>query len=89
MLAGLLIGAEGARLLENAIAFPSCVGGFKDVIQCPAGDPAGAKALRRLPGTPAESEAPSTPINIAAKSTISFNTAFSKRADFQISISFA
>jgi hypothetical protein len=26
----MLIGAEGARLLENAIAFPSCVGGFKD-----------------------------------------------------------
>jgi hypothetical protein len=45
----MLIGAEGARLLENAIAFPSCVGGFKDVIQCPAGvrdrgDPAGAIA---------------------------------------------
>jgi hypothetical protein len=42
-----LIGAEGARLLENAIAFPLCVGGFKDVIQCPAGvrgsgDPTGA-----------------------------------------------
>jgi hypothetical protein len=33
----MLIGAEGVRLLENAIAFPSCVGGFKDVIQCPAG----------------------------------------------------
>jgi hypothetical protein len=33
----MLIGAEGARHLENAIAFPSCVGGFKDVIQCPAG----------------------------------------------------
>jgi hypothetical protein len=43
----MLIGAEGARLLENATAFPSCVGGFKDVIQCPAGvrgrgDPTGA-----------------------------------------------
>jgi hypothetical protein len=38
-----LIGAEGERLLQNAIAFPSCVGGFKDVIQCPAGeDPTGA-----------------------------------------------
>ncbi|CRK80991.1 hypothetical protein BN000_00884 [Neobacillus massiliamazoniensis] len=50
------IGAEGARLLENAIALPSCVGGFKDVIQCPAGvwgrgDPAGAIAPRRLPRT--------------------------------------
>jgi hypothetical protein len=68
MLASLLIGAEGARLLENAIAFPSCVGGFKDVIQCPAGvrgrgDPAGARAPRRLPGTPAESEAPGAQIN--------------------------
>jgi len=43
----LLICAEGARLLENAIAFSSCVGGFRDVNQCPAGgrdrgDPAGA-----------------------------------------------
>ncbi len=59
----LLIGAEGGRrLLENANAFSSCVGGFEDVIQCPAGvrgkgDPAGAKAPRRLSGTPAESEA--------------------------------
>jgi hypothetical protein len=58
-----LIGAEGARLLENAIAFSSCVGKFKDAIQCPAGvrgrgDPTGALAPRRLPGPPAESEAP-------------------------------
>jgi hypothetical protein len=27
----LLIGTEGTRLLENAIAFSSCVGGFVDV----------------------------------------------------------
>ena len=33
----LLICAEGARLLENAIAFSSCVGSFEDVNQCPAG----------------------------------------------------
>ena len=50
------------RLLENAIAFPSCGDDSRKFIQCPAGvrgrgDPAGAKALRRLPGTPAESEA--------------------------------
>jgi hypothetical protein len=59
----LLICAEGARLLENAIAFSSCVGRFEDVIQSPAGgrgrgDPAGALASRRLPEPPAESEAP-------------------------------
>ncbi|AZU63171.1 hypothetical protein CHR53_18970 [Neobacillus mesonae] len=41
------------RLLENANAFSSCVGGFEDVIQCPAGvrgrgDPAGAKAQEAL-----------------------------------------
>jgi hypothetical protein len=59
----LLICAEGARLLENAIAFSSCVGRFEDVNQCPAGgrdrgDPAGALASRRLPEPPAESEAP-------------------------------
>ena len=64
----LLICSEGARLLENAIAFSSCVGGLKEVIQCPAGvrdrgDPAGALATRRLPGTPAESEAPGEQIN--------------------------
>jgi hypothetical protein len=59
----MMIGAEGARLLENAIAFSSCVGGYEDVIQCPAGvrdrgDPTGAIPPRRLPGPPAESEAP-------------------------------
>ncbi|WP_090763263.1 hypothetical protein [Bacillus sp. OK048] len=59
----MLIFAEGARLLENAIAFSSCVGRFEDVNQCPAGgrdrgDPAGALAPRRLPEPPAESEAP-------------------------------
>jgi hypothetical protein len=59
----LLICAEGARLLENAIAFSSCVGRFEDVNQCPAGgryrgDPAHLLAPRRLPEPPAESEAP-------------------------------
>jgi hypothetical protein len=44
-----LICAEGTRLLENAIAFSSCVGGTEEEIQCPAGvrsrrDPAGACA---------------------------------------------
>jgi hypothetical protein len=68
----MLIGAEGTRLLENAIAYPSCVGGFKDVIQCPAGvrdrgDPAGAKAPRRLPEPPLE-----------RKSTAQFNSAYQK-----------
>ena len=33
----LLIGAEGTRLLENAIAFSSCVGGLEEAFQCPAG----------------------------------------------------
>lgn len=28
---------KARRLLENAIAFSSCVGEFEDVIQCPAG----------------------------------------------------
>jgi hypothetical protein len=44
----LLIGAEGAKT-------PAGVRGW--------GDPAGAKAPRRLPGTPAESEAPGAEIN--------------------------
>jgi len=64
----MLICEEGARLLENAIAFSSCVGRFEDVNQCPAGgrgrgDPAGALAPRRLPEPPAESEAPGAQIN--------------------------
>jgi hypothetical protein len=59
----LLICAEGARLLENATAFSSCVGSFEDVNQCPAGgrdrgDPAHLLAPRRLPEPPAESDAP-------------------------------
>ena len=64
----MLIGVDTRRLLENAIAFSSCVGGFKDVIQCPAGvrsrgDPAGVFAVRRLPAPPAESEVPLAAIN--------------------------
>ncbi|MGG1396381.1 hypothetical protein ABE288_00560 [Bacillus salipaludis] len=52
-----MIGAEGARLLENANAFSSCVGGFKEAIQCPAGvrgwgDPAGAKRRGGSPARP-------------------------------------
>jgi hypothetical protein len=64
----MLICAEGARLLENAIAFSSCVGRFEEVNQCPAGgrdrgDPAYLLASRRLPEPPAESEAPGVQIN--------------------------
>ena len=45
------------RLLENAIAFSSCVGGFKDVIQSPAGergrgDSTGVFAERSSPDRP-------------------------------------
>jgi hypothetical protein len=46
----MVIGAEGVRLLENAIAFPSCVGGFKDVIQCPAGVRGRGARGKRAPG---------------------------------------
>jgi hypothetical protein len=64
----LLICAEGARLLENAIAFSSCVGRFEEVNQCPAGgrdrgDPAHLLASRRFPEPPAESEPPGAQIN--------------------------
>jgi hypothetical protein len=59
--ATMLIGAEGPRLLENAIAFPSCMGGFKDVIQCPVrvrgrGDPAGAGSTEEAPRTATRAE---------------------------------
>ena len=37
LLKTMLIGAEGARLLENAIAFSSCVGGLEEEFQSPAG----------------------------------------------------
>ena len=45
----LLIGAEGTKILENAIAFPSCGVDSMKLIQCPVGvwfrgDPAGASA---------------------------------------------
>jgi hypothetical protein len=51
LLFNVLICAEGTRLLENAIAFSSCVGRFEEVNQCPAGgrgrgDPADALASR-------------------------------------------
>ncbi|WP_335384052.1 hypothetical protein [Neobacillus drentensis] len=48
ILTTLLIGAEGAKT-------PAGVRGW--------GDPADASASRRLPGTPAESEAPGVQIN--------------------------
>jgi hypothetical protein len=45
----LLICAEGARLLENAIAFSSCVGRFEEVNQCPAGGfPVRLRKAKRL-----------------------------------------
>jgi hypothetical protein len=50
-----LIGAEGAKT-------PAGVRG--------RGDPAGAKAPRRLPGTPAESEAPGAQINSPVRQPI-------------------
>jgi hypothetical protein len=44
----MLIGAEGARLLENAIAFPSCVGGLKDVHSMSCGRTGQGRPRRRL-----------------------------------------
>ncbi|SFB21067.1 hypothetical protein SAMN04488577_3972 [Bacillus sp. cl95] len=43
----MLIGTEDARLLENAIAFPSCVGLIKEVLQCPAGAAGQVRPHRR------------------------------------------
>jgi hypothetical protein len=51
----LLICAEGTRLLENAIAFSSCVGKFNDANQCPAGlagQGETPQALKRRGGSP-------------------------------------
>jgi len=39
---------EGARLLKNATAFSSCVGGFEEVIQCPAGAAGQVRPRRSL-----------------------------------------
>jgi hypothetical protein len=53
-----LIFVPGTRLLENAITFSSCVGGFEDVKnQCPAGEARQARprrhaVSRRLGGRP-------------------------------------
>jgi hypothetical protein len=49
--ATMLIGAEGARLLENAIAFPSCVGGFKDVNSTGQGRPRRRNSAEEAPRT--------------------------------------
>jgi hypothetical protein len=58
----MLIGAEGAKT-------PAGVRG--------RGDPAGAIALRRVPGTPAESEAPRAGINSSFQRTHTFKGNFS------------
>ncbi|CRK84935.1 hypothetical protein BN000_04994 [Neobacillus massiliamazoniensis] len=68
----MLIRAEGARLFENAIAFPSCVGGFKDVIQCPVG--LGERPHRRLSAKEAPWNARGFSL-LERKSTGKFNTA--------------
>jgi hypothetical protein len=64
----LLICAEGTRLLENAIAFSSCVGKFKDANQCPAGlagqgETPQARSAEEAHRPPAESEVPGAQIN--------------------------
>ena len=74
----LFIGAEGARLLENAIAFSSCVGGFEEEFQCPAGvrdrgDPADAFSVEEAPR-----HARGFAERLQRKSTFNFNTAFLK-----------
>ncbi|MBM7654187.1 hypothetical protein JOC76_003671 [Neobacillus cucumis] len=71
----MLIGAEGARLLENAIAFSSCVGGFEEEFQCPAGvrgrgDPTGAFSAEEAPR-----HARGFAERLERKSTSIFNTA--------------
>jgi hypothetical protein len=45
--ATMLIGAEGARLLENAIAFPSCDVISKKLFQSPAGKTGQGRPRRR------------------------------------------
>jgi|UPI000411915E hypothetical protein len=57
----MLIEAEGARLLENAFAFPSCVGRFHDAHSMSSGKSESgeiqqAQCAEKAPGSPAESE---------------------------------
>ena len=72
----LLIGAEGARP-ENAIAFSSCVGDFKDANSMSCGSTEQGRPRRR----PGAEEAPRTAresSRLKRKSTDKFNTAFGK-----------
>ncbi|MBM7653711.1 hypothetical protein JOC76_003189 [Neobacillus cucumis] len=74
----MLIGAEGARLLENAIAFSSCVGGLEEEFQCPAGvrgrgDPADAFSVEEAPR-----HARGFAERLQRKSTFMFYTAYKK-----------
>jgi hypothetical protein len=46
--ATMLIGTEGARLLENAIAFSSCGEYSWKLIQCPAGKAGQGRPRRRV-----------------------------------------
>jgi hypothetical protein len=71
----MLIGAEGARLLENAIAFPSCVGGFKDANSMSCGRTGQGdtpQALKRRGGSPYR---PRKAKLLERKSTCKFNIA--------------
>ncbi|RLQ96562.1 hypothetical protein D9X91_05505 [Falsibacillus albus] len=62
-----LIGAEGARLLENAHAFSSCGVISWKYIQCPEGSAGQVRPrseARRLTARPSESEQPFAEINL-------------------------
>ena len=80
----LLIGAEGARLHENANAFPSCGDYSRKLIQCPAGERGNwetpqAVTPRRFPSLLAESkclERKSTDKLFSLKTTIYAKRAF-------------
>jgi hypothetical protein len=75
----LFIGTEGTRLLENAIAFSSCVGGFVDVkFNVLREDGAGEtpQALRRRGGFP---NRPQKAKCLSLQSTDYFTTAYKKR----------
>jgi hypothetical protein len=71
----MLIGAEGARLLENAIAFPSCVGGFKDAHSMSCGRTGQGRPRRRLSAEEAPPNRPRKAKRLERKSTGKFNTA--------------
>jgi hypothetical protein len=72
----MLIGAEGARLLENANAFSSCVGEFKDAKSMSCGRTGQGRPHRRFKRRGGSPDRPRKAKRLERKSTGKFNTTY-------------